>query len=171
MISTSQTELAPGVILRRAERPDMPTVLGLIKALAEFEKLPPPDAEAEQRLIGDAFGDRPRFEAWLAMTVDGSPVGYAILFETYSTFLARPTLFLEDLFVVPEFRQRGIGTAMFNRFIRMAFERGCGRMEWSCLNWNVQAQSFYEKLGARRLSEWMVYRLGRDEMSARAVAK
>jgi GNAT superfamily N-acetyltransferase len=149
--------------IRRATRADAPGLLRLITALAEFEKLPPPDAAAQQRLIADGFGERPRFESWLAFE-DGrpDPVGYAILFETYSSFLARPTLYLEDLFVLPEHRGKGIGSALLQQCIHLAHERGCGRMEWVCLDWNTRAQGVYEKLGARRLAEWLSYRLDRS---------
>jgi GNAT superfamily N-acetyltransferase len=159
-------QLAKEISIRRAERPDAPALLRLIAGLADFEKLPPPDAEAEGRLVEDGFGDRPRFESWLAFWEGvAGPVGYAILFETYSSFLARPTLYLEDIFVLPEFRRRGIGGALLQHCIRMAHERGCGRMEWTCLEWNTQAQSAYEQLGARRLSEWYLYRLDRAAMA------
>lgn len=151
----------------RATPADAPALLKLIRALAEFEKLSPPDAEAEARLIEDGFGPRPRFEAWLAW-VEGTaePVGYAVLFETYSTFLARPTLYLEDIFVLPEFRGGGLGKAFLRHCIRLAYERGCGRVEWTCLDWNTTAQCFYERLGARRMKEWFLYRLTREGMEA-----
>lgn len=148
--------------LRRATRADAPGLLRLIAALAEFEKLTPPDAAAQRRLIEDGFGERPRFESWLAFwRNEPQPVGYTILFETYSSFLARPTLYLEDIFVLPESRGRGIGSALLDQCIQLAQERGCGRMEWTCLDWNTKAQCAYEKLGARRLSEWFIYRLDR----------
>ncbi|MEK7685874.1 MAG: GNAT family N-acetyltransferase [Verrucomicrobiota bacterium] len=151
--------------LRRAERAEAPALLRLIVALAEFEKLPPPDADAQRRLIEDGFGARPRFEAWLAFCEGvGDPVGYAFFFEMYSSFLARPTLFLEDVFVLPAYRQRGIGGALLQQCIRIAHERGCGRMEWACLDWNTKAQEVYQKLGARQLSEWYSYRLTREGM-------
>jgi GNAT superfamily N-acetyltransferase len=153
------------IVVRRAERADAPALLRLIIALAEFEKLTPPDAAAQARLIEDGFGARPRFEAWLGF--DGSqsePVGYAFIFETYSSFLARPTLFLEDLFVLPAFRGRGIGLALLRHCIGLAQERCCGRMEWICLDWNTKAQTFYESIGARRLSEWLLYRLTAEEI-------
>jgi GNAT superfamily N-acetyltransferase len=148
--------------LRPAERADAPGLICLIVALAEFEKLTPPEAEAKERLIQDGFDERPRFESWLAF-VDGEaePVGYVILFETYSSFLARPTLFLEDIFVLPEYRGLGIGSALLRQCFKLAAERGCGRMEWLCLDWNTKAQCVYEKLGARRLTEWLPYRLDR----------
>ncbi|MBI4324365.1 MAG: GNAT family N-acetyltransferase [Chloroflexi bacterium] len=151
--------------LRRAERADAPALLRLIVALAEFEKLPPPEPDAQRRLIEDGFGERPRFEAWLAFC-DGvaDPVGYALFFDMYSSFLARPTLFLEDVFVLPAYRRRGIGGALLRQCIRIAHERGCGRMEWACLDWNSKAQEVYKKLGARQLSEWFSYRLTREGM-------
>ena len=146
--------------LRPATRADAGGLTRLILALAEYEKLPPPNREAQDRLIEDGLGAQPRFETWLAFWGDEKqPVGYAIFFETYSTFLARPTLFLEDLFVSLEYRRRGIGTALLHRCIGLARERGCGRMEWTCLDWNTKAQRAYERLGARRLSEWLLYRL------------
>jgi len=151
--------------LRRAERADAETVIGLIIALAEFENLPPPDADAQARLIEHGFGDSPRFEVLLA-EVDGAPgpVGYALLLQTYSTFLAQPTLYLEDVFVLPDYRKLGIGKALLRHGVRTAYERGCGRMEWSCLDWNTNAQAMYEHMGARRMKEWYLYRMTRDAM-------
>lgn len=156
----------PSLRLHHATRDDAPGLLKLIVALAEFEELPPPDAEAQSRLVADAFGLVPAFEAWLA-SVDGreEPVAYAILFKTYSTFLARPTLYLEDLFVLPEYRKQGIGGALLRKTVELAHERGCGRVEWTALDWNVNAQKVYEeKVGARRMSEWYLYRMVREDM-------
>lgn len=157
------------ITLRRAERADADALLRLITALADFEKLPPPDAEARVRLIEHGFGDRPKFEAWLA-DYEGAPgpVGYAFVFETYSTFLARPTLYLEDLFVLPDYRGRGVGSALLRHCVRLAHERGCGRMEWTCLDWNTSAQAVYENLGARKMSEWYLYRLTQDALETLA---
>jgi GNAT superfamily N-acetyltransferase len=154
------------ITLRRAERADAEAVIGLIVALAEFEDLPPPDEEARARLIEHGFGDEPKFEVLLA-EVEGAPgpVGYALLLQTYSTFLAQPSLYLEDVFVLPEYRKRGIGKALLRLGVRTAFERGCGRMEWTCLDWNTNAQALYERMGARRLSEWYLYRMTRDAMA------
>jgi len=95
---------------------------------------------------------------------DGLPVGYAIVFETYSTFLARPTLYLEDLFVLPAFRGQGAGRALFETMADLAVERGCGRMEWVCLDWNRNAQAFYERVGARHMTEWYPYRLTAEQI-------
>lgn len=151
--------------IRRAERPDADALLALIVALAEFEKLPSPDAGAQARLIEDGFGARPRYEAYLAFQEGtNTPIGYAFIFETYSTFLARPTLYLEDLFVLPGYRRQGVGGALLKFLIGMAQERGCGRMEWTCLGWNTGAQAVYEKLGARSMDEWLMYRLTGDAL-------
>ncbi len=154
------------ITLRRAGRADAEAVIGLIVALAEFENLPPPDAGARARLIEHGFGDSPQFEVLLAEAEGASgPVGYALLLQTYSTFLAQPTLYLEDVFVLPEYRKRGIGKALLRLAVRTAFERGCGRMEWTCLDWNTNAQALYERMGARRLPEWYLYRMTRDAMA------
>jgi GNAT superfamily N-acetyltransferase len=154
--------------LRRAARGDAEGLIKLIIALAEFEELPPPDAAAQARLIEDGFGARPRFESWLAFA-DGwrEPVAYAIIFETYSSFLALPTLYIEDIFVLPDFRKQGIGGAMLRKIIELARDRKCGRVEWTALDWNVNAQQVYEqKLGAKRLKEWFLYRMTQKEIGA-----
>ncbi len=151
------------VTIRRAERKDAEAVLNLIVALAHYEKLEPPDDEARARLLRDGWGDRPRYEAWLA-ELDGRPVGYALAFETYSTFLAQPTLYVEDVFVLPDQRGRGIGRALFTALAKDGLRRECGRMEWACLDWNSLALGFYEQIGARELSEWKYFRLLPDAM-------
>jgi len=151
--------------IRRALRADAPALIELITALAQFEKLTPPNSAEQSRLIEDGFGDRPRFEARLAFWEnEAAPVAYAVLFETYSTFRATPTLYLEDIFVLPEYRQRGIGSALLRHCVQLAHDRGCARMEWTCLDWNRKAQHVYERIGARHLSEWYLYRLTRDGM-------
>jgi GNAT superfamily N-acetyltransferase len=151
--------------LRRAKRLEAPAFIKLVVALAEFEKLTPPDTAGRKRLLKDGFGPRPKFEPWLAYWArQPEPVGYMILVDLYSSFEARPTLYLEDLFVLPEYRGRGIGKAMMRRCIELTWKRGCGRMEWTCLDWNGKAQKFYHKLGARKLSEWYLYRLKREQM-------
>lgn len=151
------------ITIRRAEPKDAETLLELIEALAHYEHLEPPDAEARARLIEHGFGPRPRFEAYLA-ECDGEVVGYALVFETYSTFLARPTLYLEDLFVRPEARRRGAGTALLRFLAGEAVSRGCGRMEWSVLDWNELAQGVYRRLGARQLDDWRLCRLTGDAL-------
>jgi GNAT superfamily N-acetyltransferase len=153
-----------GIIVRAARREDAPAILKLVVALADFEKLPPPDEAAQQRLIADAFSPRPRVEIFLA-EVEGEVVGYAFVFETYSTFLALPTLYLEDLFVLPEFRDQKVGYTLFTYCAKEAVRRGCGRFEWMVLDWNQHAIQFYERLGARHLHDWLVYRLDGDALA------
>lgn len=147
------------VQIRSATPADAEAFLDLVDALADYEKLPRPTPDARERLLRDGFGEPPRrFDALLAER-DGRAVGYAIVLETYSSFLARPTLYLEDLFVVPEARGAGIGHAFFRHLAAEAVRRGCGRMEWVVLDWNTTAIGFYERLGATRLAEWYAYRL------------
>ena len=151
------------IVIRSAEARDGERWLELIDALAEYEKLPAPDPAARQRLLKDAFGERPRIDVFVAELSD-LLVGYAITFETYSSFLALPTLFLEDLFVLPEHRGKKAGYGLFQRCIREAQRRGCGRMEWQVLDWNQLAIDFYEGLGAHQLKQWLSYRLLRADM-------
>ena len=153
--------------LRTLTRGHAASFCRLVVALAEFEKLTPPDEVAQARLVEDALGERPRIEVWLAFVDhDAEPCGYMILVETYSSFLALPTLYLEDVFVTPERRQAGVGSALLKNVVRLAHERGCGRVEWTALDWNVNAQRVYEqRLGAKRLNEWFLYRMSRDDMA------
>jgi GNAT superfamily N-acetyltransferase len=146
----------PSITIRKATRRDRATVLALVDALADYEKLTRPNREARKRLIRDMNGKR--FEAYLA-AVAGHPVGYAFVLETYSSFLARPTLYLEDLFVLPAYRNKKVGLALFTAMVKEAYRRGCGRMEWTVLDWNRLAIGFYRKLGARHMKEWHLYRL------------
>ena len=143
--------------IRAAKPEDGPAFVALVQALADYESLPPPDDAAKQRLVADAFSDPPKYELWVA-ELDGEVVAYAALFETYSTFLARPSLYLEDLFVHPRARRRGVATAMMARLEQLALERGCGRFEWSVLDWNTDAQTFYEGLGAEIKQDWKLVR-------------
>ena len=150
--------------VRRAVPGDGPVILSLVRALADYEKLAPPDAPAQERLLNDLFGARPRLECHLG-ECDGVTAGYAFVFETYSSFLALPTLYLEDLFVLPGYRDRRVGSTLFRAMVALAYDRGCGRMEWSVLDWNRPAIEFYERLGARHMKEWLLYRLLREDMS------
>jgi GNAT superfamily N-acetyltransferase len=146
---------------------DVPRLLDLIDGLADYEKLPRPDAAARERLAMDASGPSPRFRTLLA-EVEGTVVGYAIYFFTYSTFLARPTLYLEDIFVLPEFRGRGAGKALFRACAAEALREGCGRMEWQVLDWNKPSIDFYERAGARLMKEWVPCRLTGEALAALA---
>jgi GNAT superfamily N-acetyltransferase len=152
------------VVIRRGAATDGQALVGLIAALADYERLPRPEPEAMARLTQDAFGPVPRFDTWLA-EFDGAAVGYAIAFFTYSTFLARPTLYLEDLFVLPEHRARRIGARLFLACARHGYQNGCGRMEWQVLRWNTPAIVFYHRMGAHEQEDWLPYRLTRDQMA------
>jgi GNAT superfamily N-acetyltransferase len=136
--------------------------LGLIKKLAEYEKLAPPDIEAQIRLRRDGLLDKPRYWAYLA-TVNGEPAGYVIYFFTYSSFLALPTLFLEDIFVLDTHRQLGVGKALFGLMKQTAKKEGCGRIEFTVLKWNKLAQDFYAKNKAKNLNDWFLYRVVKDD--------
>lgn len=146
-----------GFKIRRARRADAEQFIGLVLALAKFEHLDPPSADGKRRLVDDVF--RKKRISLLVVSDGRRLVGYALYFYTYSSFVAKPSLYLEDIFVLEEYRKRGIGFALFRKCVDIALADGCGRMEWAVLTWNVKALQFYEKLGARRLSEWYVYRL------------
>ena len=147
------------ITIRPAGLPDADAVLALIDALADYEVLDRPTSDARARLKRDGFETTPpRFTTLIALD-DDVPVGYSILFETYSTFLAQPTLYIEDLFILPFARSKGVGDALFRRICEEAQTRGCGRMEWTCLDWNQLAIGFYEKRGAKNMDEWRFYRL------------
>jgi GNAT superfamily N-acetyltransferase len=156
--------------IRPATPADADVFLDLVDALADYEKLARPSPEARARLLADAFGERKRIDVFLAEDEAGRATGYAIVLESYSSFLALPTLYLEDLFVVPEARRGGIGHAFFRFLAGEAVRRGCGRMDWVVLDWNRLAIDFYEKLGARQLSEWQTYRLTADQLREMAAA-
>jgi GNAT superfamily N-acetyltransferase len=145
-------------MIRPATPADVPTVCRLIRALAEYERLTHALALDEGRLREHLFGPRPFAEALLAEE-DGEAVGYALYFHNYSTFRCAPTLYLEDLFVVPERRGRGHGKALLAAVARVAVERGCPRLEWSVLDWNEPAIRFYRSLGAESMDMWRIYRL------------
>ena len=147
-------------VIRKATKKDSKSLLELLIGLAKFEHLDPPNAEARRRIISDVF-EKKRAKIFLAF-VGRKPVGYAFYFYTYSTFLARPTLYLEDIFVLETFRRRRIGLALFMKCINEAARNDCGRFEFSVLSWNRNAIRFYEKLGARRLKEWHYYRITQD---------
>jgi GNAT superfamily N-acetyltransferase len=149
---------ATAPIIRFARREDAPAYIALVRALADYEKLAGPDDDAAARLVEHAFGAAPLYEVLVA-EVDGQVSAYAIFFPTYSTFRARPTLFLEDLFVHPRARRRGVATLMLARLRALAEERGCGRFEWNVLDWNVDAQKLYASVGAEMLAEWRLCRV------------
>lgn len=153
-----------GVVVRGLSENDLPTLLALIDALADYEHLPRPDEAARSRLRRDALADPPRFHVMLAERA-GQVTGYAIYLLTYSSFLALPSLFIEDLFVLPGERRSRVGTALMRALAREAVRLSCGRMEWTVLTWNTDAQQFYQRLGARHLEAWQVYRMTEDEIA------
>lgn len=144
--------------IKKADRKDKNDVLMLIDELAKYEKLPPPDSKAKKRLIKDAFGKKPAFKVLLAKIKDDA-IGYAFYFYTYSSFLARKTLYLEDIFIIEKHRKLGAGKLLMDELVKIAEKNKCGRMEWCVLDWNTNAINFYEKLGAKHLKEWLYYRI------------
>lgn len=148
---------------------DVPVVLRLIKALAEYERLAHEVVATESSVRETLFGSKPSAEAVIACAGD-EPVGFAVWFHNYSTFVSRPGLYLEDLFVLPDWRGRGIGRALLRYLARIAVSRGCGRMEWSVLDWNEPAIRFYRRLGARPMDDWTVYRLTGEALARLAAS-
>ncbi|MDQ6803809.1 MAG: GNAT family N-acetyltransferase [Actinomycetota bacterium] len=155
------------LILRPAGHGDVDTVYELIVALAEYERLRDRVTGTRELLETALFGPRPHAEAVIA-ELDSNPVGFALYFHTFSTFVCRPGLWLEDLFVVPEHRRAGIGRMLLSHLAQVAVERGCARFEWSALNWNEPALSFYDALGAQLLSDWRTLRLEGESLRALA---
>jgi len=142
---------------------DVPLILGLIKDLAEYERMSNEVVATEDGLRATLFGAHPSAEVILAYA-GREPAGFALFFHNYSTFLGRPGLYLEDLFVVPAFRGRGYGKALLARLAAIAVERNCGRFEWSVLDWNEPAIGFYKKLGAKPLHDWTIFRVAGDAL-------
>jgi GNAT superfamily N-acetyltransferase len=158
----------PTLSISTATEADVPTLRALITALAEYEKLAHRMTATEESLRRDLFGARPYAEALIGQ-VDGEPVGYALFFHTYSTFMGRPGLYLEDVFVKPAARGRGVGKALLRAVARIARDRQCGRLEWSVLNWNAPSIAFYDSLGATPMREWTAYRM--DEATIAKLAE
>jgi len=137
---------------------DVPVILEMIRGLAEYEKLLPNVAATEEELRLTLFGEKPAAEVLLAW-LDSECVGFALFFPNYSTFLAKPGLYLEDLFVKPHARGKGAGAALLRELARIALRRGCGRVEWAVLDWNEPSIAFYRRLGAVPMDEWTTFRL------------
>jgi len=144
--------------IRRGRPRDLPVILALIRGLAEYERLAHQVEATPARLKRHGFGRRPYFETLICRR-GRRPVGFALYFFTYSTFLARPSLYLEDLFVLPEERGKGAGKALLRALAKIAVARGCGRMEWAVLDWNTPSIRFYKALGAKLRKEWVLTRL------------
>lgn len=153
------------VVIRPARPADVPLIAGLIRDLAAYEKMSDDCFADEAALAGHLFGPK-AFAEVLIGCLDGAPVGFALFFHNYSTFLTKPGLYLEDLFVRPECRDFGVGKSLLTELARIAVSRGCGRLEWSVLKWNEPAIGFYRKLGAVPMEEWQVYRLTGEALEA-----
>jgi GNAT superfamily N-acetyltransferase len=147
--------------IRPAHVEDVPIILELIRDLATYERAPNEVAATEEQLVDVLFGEWPAAEVLLAFEGQ-SPVGFAVFFHNFSTWLGRPGLYLEDLFVKPENRGKGYGRALLIELAKIARDRGCGRMEWAVLDWNEPAIKFYHALGAKPMDEWTVFRLTRE---------
>jgi GNAT superfamily N-acetyltransferase len=152
-----------GLRIERADARDVPLILRLIKALAEYERMSDEVIATEDSLRETLFGARPSAEVVIAYA-GTEPAGFALFFQNYSTFLGKPGLYLEDLFVAPEYRGRGYGKALLQHLATLAIKRGCGRFEWSVLDWNEPAIGFYKKLGAQPMHDWTIFRVSGDAL-------
>ena len=149
---------------RFAQRGDVPTIQHFIEALADYEKLRD-QVVATPELLEEWLFERKKAEVLFALDEMGKPVGFALFFHNFSTFLGRAGTYLEDLFVLPEFRGRGYGKGLLTRLAQLAVERGCGRLEWSCLDWNQPSIDFYKRMGAVPMEDWTVYRITGERLA------
>jgi len=154
IVTTTKHEVS----IRAAAESDLPLILHLIESLAEYERLRDQCVATEVKLRATLFGDHPAAEILIA-SIENEPMGFALFFGNYSTFLAQPGIFLEDLFVKPEARGKGVGYALLSALARLAVDRNCGRLEWNVLDWNELAISFYKRIGAVPMDEWTTFRL------------
>jgi GNAT superfamily N-acetyltransferase len=159
------TEVSDKTRIVRATKRDVPLIRQLILELAEYEKAQPGEAPVtEDDLAATLFGDNPAAEVLIAYRGD-EPVGFALFFHNYSTWLGKRGIYLEDLFVRPAARKHGVGFTLLREIARIAVDRGCGRVDWSVLTWNELAISFYKRIGARPMDEWMIFRLTGDPLT------
>jgi GNAT superfamily N-acetyltransferase len=147
-----------GTVIRSATAADVGQILAFVRALADFERAPDAVVATEEGLLRDGFGPNP-FYTCLIADYDGQPAGFALFFYNYSTWMGRPGIYLEDLFVLPEFRGRGIGKALLQRVAAIAVEKECGRLNWAVLDWNTPAIDFYRAMGAEFMDEWRLVKL------------
>ena len=154
----------------RATESDVPLILRLVKELSVYEKLAHEVTATEEGLRLTLFGPHPAAEVLIG-SVNDAPAGFALFFQTYSTFLALPGIHLEDLFVVPAWRRHGLGRRLLTHLAALAVERGCGRLEWTVLDWNAPAIGFYERLGARPLDDWTIFRVTGESLRTLATSR
>jgi len=157
-----------GFTLRDATPDDLPTIVRLVRALAEYERLAHEARGTEEDFRRALFGDPPRAHALIAEGADGAALGFAVWFHNFSTFEGRPGIYVEDVFVEPAHRGRGIGAAIFRHLARRALAEGCARLEWWVLDWNEPAVRFYRRIGARGMDGWTVQRVSGDALRALA---
>lgn len=169
-LPATAVDAVPGLVLRPATAADAGLILRFIIELAVYEKEPDAVVTDQDGIAASLFGQRATAKALIA-ELDAEPVGYAVWFASYSTWLGRNGLYLEDLYVTPEMRGRGVGKAILRQLAALAVAQGCGRMEWSVLDWNAPAIAFYESVGARPQSEWTVFRLTGDALSTFAAGR
>ena len=155
--------MEPETVFRYADRNDVPLILGFVKELADYEQLQD-EVVADEKTLEEWIFDRQKAEVIFALE-DGKEVGYALFFHNFSTFLGRAGIYLEDLYIQPEYRGRGHGKGLLKKLASIAVERGCGRLEWSCLDWNKPSIDFYLSLGAQPMSDWTVYRLAGNTLT------
>ena len=169
-LRATAVDAVPGLVLRPATAADAGLILRFIIELAVYEKEPDAVVTDQDGIAASLFGQGATARALIA-ELDAEPVGYAVWFASYSTWLGRNGLYLEDLYVTPEMRGRGVGKAILRQLAALAVAQGCGRMEWSVLDWNAPAIAFYESVGARPQSEWTVFRLTGDALGAFATGR
>ncbi|KUK89347.1 MAG: N-acetyltransferase GCN5 [Marinimicrobia bacterium 46_43] len=157
----------PGVCLRFAQAGDSKQILEFIKSLAAYERMSDEVLATEETIKKTLFGDKAYAEVIFA-ELDGKAVGFALFFHNYSTFVSRPGLYLEDIYIYPEYRGRGIGKMMMTYLAKLAVERDCGRFEWSCLKWNKPSLDFYDSLGSETMDEWVTLRISGKKLRALA---
>jgi len=159
-----ETKINTGLKIRTAEKKDVPLIIEFVKGIAEFENLSHLVTATEESLMKSMFGEKPYAEVFFA-ELDGVPAGFTVFFHNFSTFVGKQGLYIEDIFVKPEFRGKGIGKAMFLHCVKLAKERNCGRMEWAVLDWNP-AREFYEYLGGSPVDGWHIYRMNQDSFES-----
>lgn len=159
-----ENERKSSLSIRTAKKEDVPLILEFVKGIAEFENLSHLVTATEESLMESMFGKIPYAEVFFA-ELDGVPAGFTVFFHNFSTFVGKQGLYIEDIFVKPEFRGKGIGKAMFLHCVRLAKERNCGRMEWAVLDWNP-ARDFYEHFGANLVEGWHIYRMDHDKLES-----